>query len=373
MASHNHLANTDTDLAVEIKNVSKHYGRVRALDNISLQVRRGEFFCLLGPSGCGKTTTLNIVGGFIPLTHGEVRIDGKPVTDDPPYRRNVNTVFQNYALFPHMTVAENIAFGLRMKKVPSVEIEKRVQEMLELISMEWAGERRAKQLSGGQQQRVALVRALVNRPAVLLLDEPLGALDLKLRKQLQVELLNIQRKVGITFIHVTHDQEEAMSMSDRIAVMVEGKVAQMGSPPEIYYHPTDRFVADFIGESNFFIGRVVETTTSRATVDIPGFEQPVRVLSRESVSNSQEVTVMVRPERITVSSSKPEGVENVGKGILAKTSFMGMYTQLYVELGDNLTKIFSPNQSEAANDWNSYIGQPIYLSWNPRDGNLLLQ
>lgn len=373
MASHNHLANSDTDLAVEIKSVSKHYGQVRALDNISLQVRRGEFFCLLGPSGCGKTTTLNIVGGFIPLTHGEVYIDGKPVSNDPPYRRNVNTVFQNYALFPHMTVAENIAFGLRMKKVPSAEIKRRVQETLELISMEWAGERRAKQLSGGQQQRVALGRALVNRPAVLLLDEPLGALDLKLRKQLQVELLDIQRKVGITFIHVTHDQEEAMSMSDRIAVMVDGNVAQIGSPPDIYYHPINCFVANFIGESNCFLGNVVETTAGQAIVDIPGFEQPVRVPSEDPVSKSQEVTVMIRPERIVVSSSKPESVDNVGKGILTKTSFMGMYTQLYVELGDNLTKIFSPNQSGAVNDWNSNIGQPIYLSWIPRDGNLLLQ
>ena len=189
-----------------------------------------------------------------------------------------------------------------------------------------------------------------------------------------MDLLDIQCKVGFNFIHVTHDQEEAMSMSNRIAVMVEGKVAQIGSPPEIYYRPTGRSVADFIGESNFFVGKVVESTASLAIVEVPGFEQPGRAERLgEPGSNSQEVTVIVRPERITVSSSKPEAVDNVGKGILAKASFMGMYTQLYVEVGDTLTKIFSPKQSEAANDWNSKIGQPIYLSWNPRDGNLLLQ
>ncbi len=360
------------DCAVEIRDVSKYYGQVCALDNVSMQIKRGEFFCMLGPSGCGKTTTLNIVGGFIPLTCGEVLIDGNVVTNDPPYRRNVNTVFQNYALFPHMTVADNIGFGLRMKKVPSAEIKQRTAEMLSLISMEWAGNRRAKQLSGGQQQRVALVRALVNRPAVLLLDEPLGALDLKLRKQLQVELLNIQRKVGITFIHVTHDQEEAMSMSDRIAVMRDGKVAQIGSPSEIYYHPTNRFVADFIGESNFFTGKVAESAGGEVSISIPGFEQSVRIPSSISVSKGQEATVMVRPERIMVSTEKPENTNNVAQGTLVKASFLGMYTQLYVALGECLTKIFSPNQSDCVENWDRQIGQPIYVSWKPQDGNLLL-
>lgn len=365
--------NPDTTCAVELQNVSKYFGEVCALDNVSLQIKRGEFFCLLGPSGCGKTTTLNIVGGFIPLSHGEVYIDGKRVSDDPPYRRNVNTVFQNYALFPHMTVAENIAFGLRMKKVPRDEIARRVDDMLKLVSMEWAGPRGAKQLSGGQQQRVALVRALINRPAVLLLDEPLGALDLKLRKQLQLELLNIQRKVGITFIHVTHDQEEAMSMSDRIAVMAEGRVVQVGSPAEIYHHPRNRFVADFIGESNFFAGKIVESAGGQAVIGIPGFERPVRVHCDRPLLTGQEVTVMVRPERVAVSLTEPTAAENVGKGVLAKAAFMGMYTQLHVELGDTLTKIFSPNQNEALNDWAAKVGQAIFVSWNIQDGNLLLE
>lgn len=361
------------DCAVSLRGVSKYYGQVRALDNVSMDIRRGEFFCLLGPSGCGKTTTLNIIGGFIPLTKGEVYIDGKLVNEDPPYRRNVNTVFQNYALFPHMTVAENIAFGLRMKRTPADEIRRRVKEMLALVSLEWAGSRRAKQLSGGQQQRVALVRALINRPAVLLLDEPLGALDLKLRKQLQVELRNIQRKVGITFVHVTHDQEEAMSMSDRIAVMSEGEVAQIGAPSEIYYRPANRFVADFIGESNFFAGCTVERTGNELIVDLPGFSRPVRAQTQASVSVGQDVTIMVRPERIRVSDNENDAAENVGRGILTEASFLGMYTQLFVDLGGTLTKISSPNQNEASQNWQSKIGQPIYLSWNAQDGNVLLE
>lgn len=361
-----------SDLAVEVRSVSKLYGSVRALDDVSLGIRRGEFFCLLGPSGCGKTTTLNIVGGFIPVSHGEVYIDGKIVTDDPPYRRNVNTVFQNYALFPHMTVAQNVGFGLRMKKIPPDEIERRVQEMLSLVSLEWASNRGSKQLSGGQQQRVALVRALVNRPAVLLLDEPLGALDLKLRKQLQVELRNIQRKVGITFIHVTHDQEEAMSMSDRIAVMSGGKVAQIGSPADIYYRPETRFVADFIGESNFFTGRVLDVAEGQVRVDIPGFGRPVQAQARAFAEKGTEVTIMVRPERIRLSTTAPKG-SNVGQGTLAKASFMGMYTQLHVELGGGMTKIFSPNESEELPVWADRCGQTVYLSWNAEDSILLRQ
>lgn len=361
-----------TENAVELRSVSKQYGQVCALDSVSLQIKRGEFFCLLGPSGCGKTTTLNIVGGFVPCTCGQVYIDGNQVTADPPYRRNVNTVFQTYALFPHMTVFDNIAFGLRMKGVRADEIKTRVQEILDMVSMGWAGNRRAKQLSGGQQQRVALARALINRPAVLLLDEPLGALDLKLRKQLQVELLNVQRKVGITFIHVTHDQEEAMSMSDRIAVMANGEVAQIGTPSEVYYHPANRFVADFIGESNFLNGRVVECTANEVTVDVPGFERPVRVpCSDRAIGRGQEVTVMIRPERIAISSSREDGVANVGSGVLTKATFLGMYTQLYVQLGDMVTRIFSPNQCNGAESWANQIGHPIHISWQPEDGNLL--
>ncbi len=361
------------DFAVELKHVSKLYGRVCAIDNVSLEIKQGEYFCLLGPSGCGKSTTLNIIGGFIPLSKGEVLIAGKIVTNDLPYRRDVNTVFQNYALFPHMTVAENISFGLRMKQTQPEEIKHRLEEMLSQVSMEWAGDRRAKQLSGGQQQRVALARALINRPAVLLLDEPLGALDLKLRKQLQMELLNIQRNVGITFVHVTHDQEEAMFMSDRIAVISEGKVAQIGTPSDLYYSPKNRFVADFIGESNFFTGQVIEINEENIGIKIEGFKNPVWVPSDENVSNGKEVTVMIRPERINLSSSQPPNAENVTNGILTKIIFLGMYTQFDVKLGSTLTKIFSPNSSDSAENWTDKIGNIIYLSWKPQDGKLLLE
>ena len=242
--------------AIELVNVTKRYGDAVALDGVSLQIESGEFFCLLGPSGCGKTTTLNLIGGFIPLTSGELRIEGQRVNDLPPHRRDVNTVFQNYALFPHMSVADNVAFGLRMESLPDDEVGRRVGEYLELVGLAEYRDRYPGQLSGGQAQRVALARALAKRPAVLLLDEPLGALDLKLRKQMQVELSRIHRQVGTTFVFVTHDQEEALSMATRIAVMSGGHVRQIGTPREIYLGPIDRFVADFIGESNFLDGRV---------------------------------------------------------------------------------------------------------------------
>ena len=242
--------------AIELVNVTKRYGEAVALDGVSLQIESGEFFCLLGPSGCGKTTTLNLIGGFIPLTSGELRIDGQRVNDLPPHQRDVNTVFQNYALFPHMSVADNVAFGLRMESLPDDEIGRRVGEYLELVGLAEYRDRYPGQLSGGQAQRVALARALAKRPTVLLLDEPLGALDLKLRKQMQVELARIHRQVGTTFVFVTHDQEEALSMATRIAVMAGGHVRQIGTPREIYLGPVDRFVADFIGESNFLDGRV---------------------------------------------------------------------------------------------------------------------
>ena len=249
--------------AIELVNVTKRYGDAVALDGVSLQIESGEFFCLLGPSGCGKTTTLNLIGGFIPLTSGELRIEGRRVNDLPPHQRDVNTVFQNYALFPHMSVADNVAFGLRMEGLADDEIGQRVGEYLELVGLAEYRDRYPGQLSGGQAQRVALARALAKRPAVLLLDEPLGALDLKLRKQMQVELSRIHRQVGTTFVFVTHDQEEALSMATRIAVMAGGHVRQIGSPREIYQGPVDRFVADFIGESNFLDGRVAEDGRGR--------------------------------------------------------------------------------------------------------------
>ena len=244
-------------IAVELREVTKKFGEVTAVDQIDLQIGDGEFFSLLGPSGCGKTTTLRMIGGFEMPTSGEVFISGEAQGFKPPFQRPVNTVFQSYALFPHMNIFQNVAFGLQMKKVPKDEIKTRVDEMLELVQLPGMGSRKPNQLSGGQQQRVALARALINHPQVLLLDEPLGALDLKLRKAMQLELKDIQERVGITFIYVTHDQEEALTMSDRIAVMNLGKVLQIGSAQEIYEQPQSRFVADFIGETNYLSGKVL--------------------------------------------------------------------------------------------------------------------
>ncbi len=270
--------------AVELRNVTKKFGDFVAVDDIDLEIRDGEFFSLLGPSGCGKTTNLRMIAGFEQPTIGEIYIKGQQVAGIPAHRRPVNTVFQSYALFPHMNVAQNVAFGLEMKKVARPEINQRVREALELVQLPHLSDRRPKQLSGGQQQRVALARALVNKPQVLLLDEPLGALDLKLRKAMQLELKQIQVEVGITFIYVTHDQEEALTMSDRIAVMNEGVVQRIGEPRRIYEHPANRFVADFIGETNFVEGRVQEVK-ALATVAIPG----ARVMARSNIIRRSRV------------------------------------------------------------------------------------
>src|SRR3989475_3063185 len=249
--------------AITISGVTKRYGNQTALDRTDLEIAEGEFFCLLGPSGCGKTTTLNLIGGFVNPSSGEIYIRDRRVDRLPPHRRSVNTVFQSYALFPHMTVRANVGFGLKMARVPAAESRDRIEEALRLVGLEEFGDRLPGLLSGGQQQRVAVARALVNRPAVLLLDEPLGALDLKLRQRLQVELAQIHREVGTTFVYVTHDQEEAMSMADRIGVMNLGQLIQVGTPGEIYTHPNVRFVADFIGDSNF-----LEVDASRTEGDV---------------------------------------------------------------------------------------------------------
>ncbi|MCB0113465.1 MAG: ABC transporter ATP-binding protein [Caldilineaceae bacterium] len=295
-------------VSVDLVHVTKRFGDFVAVDDLSLQIEDGEFFSLLGPSGCGKTTTLRMVAGFEQPTSGVISIYGKHVEGVPAHLRPVNTVFQSYALFPHMTVAENVAFGLEMQKVPRSEITRRVGEALELVQLPRLGGRKPAQLSGGQQQRVAVARALVNRPKVLLLDEPLGALDLKLRKAMQLELKQIQSDVGITFIYVTHDQEEALTMSNRIAVMHDGLVQQVGEPWQIYEHPVNRFVADFIGETNFIPGKI-ESLNGFAVVDVQGVKVLADTDGRE-VSLQQQVTVAVRPEKINV---YPRGKVNMLK------------------------------------------------------------
>src|SRR5258705_13313063 len=291
------------DRAPEIRltQLSKHFREVRAVDDVSLDIRSGEFFSMLGPSGCGKTTTLRMIGGFEQPSLGRIELRGRDITGDPPDKRPVNMVFQNYALFPHLDVHENVAFGLRRKGVEKADTKRRVAEALELVHLAGYDKRKPNQLSGGQQQRVALARALVNRPNVLLLDEPLGALDLKLRKALQVELKRVQVEVGITFVYVTHDQEEALTMSDRIAVMHAGKVEQLGTPEQLYERPTTRFVADFIGSTNLLRGKVEGDGRVRLT------SGDIARVAHDGLPAGTEVEICVRPEAISLVPASAEG------------------------------------------------------------------
>ena len=311
--------------AIELRHATKRYGEALALDDVSMVIEPGEFYCLLGPSGCGKTTTLNLIGGFIPLTSGELRIEGRTVHDLPPHRRNVNTVFQNYALFPHMTVAANIAFGLRMEGLAQSEIATRTGDYLELVGLAGLGARLPAQLSGGQQQRVALARALAKQPAVLLLDEPLGALDLKLRKQMQTELARIHRQVGTTFVFVTHDQEEALSMATRIAIMSGGKVLQEGAPREVYDRPADRFVANFVGDANFLEG-TVRSDEGRAVIELEGGS----VVDAPDDASDGPATLMVRPEFLNLRSVDAPGPVSCLLGKVVNIAFLGNHTRITV-------------------------------------------
>jgi spermidine/putrescine transport system ATP-binding protein len=355
--------------AIELVDVTKRFGDAVALDGVSLRIDSGEFFCLLGPSGCGKTTTLNLIGGFIPLTSGELRIEGHRVNDLPPHRRNVNTVFQNYALFPHMSVAENVAFGLRMEGLSGGEIRSRVDEYLELVGLALYHDRYPTQLSGGQAQRVALARALAKRPAVLLLDEPLGALDLKLRKQMQVELSRIHRQVGTTFVFVTHDQEEALSMATRIAVMSGGHVRQIGAPREIYQGPVDRFVADFIGESNFLDGRLTDDGGVSRFQLADG--TLVAAPAPPAGSPNGHVSLMIRPEAVGVGRAAPTtsaGSAVVIRGRAADVAFMGNHTRITIETGAGVLVAlrFRGDSDEHAIE-EEMLDREVHVWWDPRE------
>ena len=360
--------------AVEMRDVVKRFGEVSAVDHVSMQIRDGEFFSMLGPSGCGKTTSLRMIAGFEYPTSGEIFLSGSPIGTTPPFQRNVNTVFQSYALFPHMTVAENVAFGLEMKKVPRIEIGRRVDEALDMVRLAGYGERRPRQLSGGQQQRVALARALVNRPDVLLLDEPLGALDLKLRKEMQIELKRLQERVGITFIFVTHDQEEALTMSDRIAVMSEGKALQIGTPTEIYERPNCRFVADFIGESNFIRGRVSDLSAGSATIS-DGAGLTLRGQLVQPLTVGDEVYVSVRPEKARLSVQRPaDPPANMFQVTVDRVSYIGSDTRIMVQLGqDRLFSVWEQNtRSTVDRDAYWQRGEQGYLWW-PVENALVLK
>ena len=352
---------------VRLVDVTKQFGPdIVAVDHVSLDVQGGEFFSLLGPSGCGKTTTLRMIGGFEEPTSGLIELQGQDVTWLPPYQRNVNTVFQNYALFPHLDVFENVAFGLRRKHVAGEEIRRRVGDMLALVELPGFEKRKPNQISGGQAQRVALARALINRPALLLLDEPLGALDLKLRKQMQVELKRIQQEVGITFIYVTHDQEEAMTMSDRIAVMNQGHYEQIGDPEELYERPRTRFVAGFLGVSNLLHGRADGSDDGYAQVRLAN-DARVRV-RRELVDGRSEVEVGVRPEKIRLAAADAQRPRagNVLTGTVRDASYLGVSTQYIVELesGERVT-IYEQNVDRTVHGSLHRPGEQVQLAWSP--------
>ena len=350
-----------------LRAVSKSFGDVRAVDRVSLEIAAGEFFALLGPSGCGKTTTLRIIAGFEYPDDGRVLLSGSDVTDTPPNKRRVNTVFPQYALFPHLSVEDNVAYGLKQAQVPKGELKSRLEQALATVRLDELRRRKPRELSGGQQQRVALARALINEPTVLLLDEPLAALDLKLRKQMQVELKKLQERVGITFVYVTHDQEEALTLSDRIAVMKDGRVLQQGRPEEIYERPRSRFVADFIGQTNFFEGMVKETGEVVIVEDEDGLV--LRCASNEIGRVGAHVAVAVRPEKIVPADGS--SAANLVEATLVRRTYLGDLVHYHVLMpgGRELTLQRQNDAGDAAAAWR--IGERVRVSWDPASALLL--
>jgi len=349
---------------VRIEKLTKRFGAITAVQEVSLGVNQGEIFCLLGASGSGKTTLLRMLAGFEAPTSGRVWIDGADVTDVPPYERPVNLMFQSYALFPHLTVESNVAFGLRQDRIPKAEIRERVAAMLQLVQLTGLEKRKPHQLSGGQRQRVALARALVKRPKLLLLDEPLGALDRKLRERTQFELLSLQDRLGVTFVIVTHDQEEAMTLATRIGVMCDGEIIQVGSPTDIYEYPTSRYVADFIGSVNLFDGRLVEDEPDHVRIHCPDLgEQPIYVDHGISAAPTAAVSVALRPEKIRLSRDGAPG-ENRLRGTVAEIAYVGEVSRYLIKLGTGrLVRVSQPNLERHAEriGWD----EPVWLSWEP--------
>jgi spermidine/putrescine ABC transporter ATP-binding subunit len=354
---------------IRLTGVSKSFGAVAALLPTDLEVKRGEFFSLLGASGSGKTTTLRIIAGFEQPTSGTVYLQERDVTWTAPYERNVNTVFQDYALFPHMTVEQNVGYGLKVKRTPKAEARQKVSEALSLVQLAGFEARRPSQLSGGQRQRVALARALVNRPAVLLLDEPLGALDLKLRREMQFELKRIQTDVGITFLYVTHDQEEAMSMSDRVAVMNNGRIIQIGTPTDVYERPQNAFVAGFVGVSNLLHGQVEEMDGGSARVIVKGFDR-VLIKPLSGCLPGHEVHVTVRPEKIRMASHSADAPVDgsLARGHIRDVSYAGAFTRYTAHVGDSDMVIVEQNEGSGPR---IRLGEEVWLSW-PADQMVVL-
>lgn len=353
--------------------VSKSYHSVPAVREVDLEIRRGEVFSLLGPSGCGKTTLLRMAAGFIEPDGGRILLEGEDITGLPPNKRRINTIFQNYALFPHLTIWENIAFGLRVAKRPRVEVQRAVEEMLDLIDLREHAHKKPGAISGGQKQRVAIARALVNRPAVLLLDEPLAALDLKLRQRMLLELDRIHDEVGITFIYVTHDQGEAMSLSDRIAVMNRGRIEQIGSPAEIYETPRTSFVAAFIGDTNFLCGRMTEAVDREyCRLDIEGIGA-IMAYNDKHISRGEAVTLSLRPEKIHLSRNHADAAAatNQVRGVVEEIIYMGAQTRYWVRCGESRLAAILQHGRFLLDQKPITWGEEVWVGWHADDGYML--
>jgi len=351
------------DSFISIQRISKHFGDVRAVDDVSFDIARGEFFSLLGPSGCGKTTLLRMLAGFEFPTYGEINIDDQPMSSVPPNHRPVNMVFQSYAIFPHLNVKQNIGYSLVQDKLPKAEFDRRVGEMLDMISLPGYENRGAHELSGGERQRVALARALIRRPKVLLLDEPLGALDKKLREHMQLELRALQKDLGITFVFVTHDQEEALTMSDRVAVMSKGKYLQIDSPTQLYEAPQNRAVADFIGTMNFFDARVESGGGDSFDVDAGPLGRFSAYAENGSFASGQPILAAIRPEKIIITNEKPEGRHAV-QGTMDAAAYLGDRSHFYVRINgiEKPVAVSSQNLNRASMDVGSG-NEPVWLNW----------
>lgn len=359
---------------LEIREVSRNFAGFNALDRVSLQIEAGEFFTLLGPSGCGKTTLLRLIAGFDQPDGGDILLDGKSIIATPPERRPLHTIFQNYALFPHMTVAENIAFPLRMVGCSEAEIKQRVAEALDDVSLPDKGQQYPESLSGGQKQRIAIARALINRPRLLLLDEPLSALDAQLREQMQLELIKLQKEIGITFIYVTHDQGEALALSQRIAVMNSGRVAQVDEPSRLYEYPGNRFVADFIGQCNLLAGEVMQLQGDRLLVNLQGLgEVQTTTPANTSVEVGRPCTLTLRPEKIRISSNLEQGENEVHfKGVVHDMLYLGDVTVYKVELANGMLLEALLANSSAGRARLFEVGDPVEVAWGFDAGHLVM-
>lgn len=369
--TNNSIKKTQGEVLLQIDRVSKLFDEVRAVDDVTLNIKKGEIFALLGGSGSGKSTLLRMLAGFEKPSEGRILLDGVDITDMPPHERPINMMFQSYALFPHMTVAQNIAFGLKQDKLPKAEIESRVQEMLKLVHMESYAKRKPNQLSGGQRQRVALARSLAKRPKLLLLDEPMGALDKKLRTQMQLEVVDILEAVGVTCVMVTHDQEEAMTMAARISIMNEGWIAQTGSPTDIYESPSSRMVAEFIGSVNLFEGEIVVDKADHVLIESQGLSQKLFIDHGVSTSvEDKSVWVAVRPEKTRITREQPQGEYNWSSGVVEDIAYLGGISVYYIRLPNNqLIQTIMTNRERRSDPptWE----EAVFISWEATSGVVL--